>query len=73
MTFQAIQNSIVNERNNHGDHSVSGDDLYLAAAAAILAYLAADRDERALMRREAEHARQLLTESCPTIAAGIGS
>ncbi len=67
MSLHAIQDSIVAERNNYGDYSVSGDDLRLAAAAALLLFR--DRpDLQAALLAEAENYRVILLESCPSIA-----
>lgn len=74
MTLNDIQTAIVEERNNHGDYSVSGDDLKLAAAAAIIAFDSANEIVKAKMMGEANRYRAVLAEQCTSLGiAGFTS
>lgn len=64
--LERIQSAIVEERNNHGDHSVSGDDLRLAAAMAILWYARHARaGERQRLEEAAERHRETIEGTMP--------
>jgi len=66
MKLATIQQSI-EKRNNHGDYSAHGDDLSLAAAAAILLYIAASPSDRIAMERESARYRPELRNTCPSL------
>lgn len=64
--LEGIQETIVSDIDNFGDHSVCGDDLQLAAAAAILLWL--DRsDLRDDLVKEAEARREYLLSVAPRL------
>mgnify|MGYP001572824352 CR=1 FL=1 len=69
--LDAIQNSIVTERNNFGDYSTNGHDLKVAAAAALLIYQKADDHTREKIMKEADVYLEMLMKSCPSIAKMI--
>jgi len=66
-----IQNAIAHERNNFGDHSVSGNDLELVAHMAILLWNSAGSVEKDEMLKRAMFYRSSILESMSSMKEHI--